>query len=86
MHLKYLVYDKNTYLYIDTTIIVIITAINIALIFFWLWMFGAQFSNLILIPSKQMSVYSCTDLHILFSFSQTHWNMTSSYPTFLNVW
>ena len=34
MHLKYLVYDKNTYLYIDTTIIVIITAINIALIFF----------------------------------------------------
>lgn len=68
MHLKYLVYDKNTFLYIDATIIVIITTINIALIFLWLWMFSAQFSNLILIPSKQMSVYSYTDLHILFSF------------------
>lgn len=84
MHLKYLVYDKNTFLYIDATIIVIITTINIALIFLWLWMFSAQFSNLILIPSKQMSVYSYTDLHILFSFSQTHWNVTSS-SVFLSV-
>ena len=47
-----------------TTIIVIITIINIALIFLRLWMFGAQFPNLILMPSKQMSVYSYTDLLI----------------------
>lgn len=53
-----------------TTIIVIITIINIALIFLRLQMFGA--------------LYSYTDLHILFSFFQTHWNVTSS-SKFLSI-
>lgn len=76
MCLKYSVHYSINVIYhsfiISTTIIII------ALILLWLWTFGNQFPNPILMLSRPMSVYNYTDLHITFNFSQTHWNVASS--------